>query len=238
MTGAAPWRLEKSPQASDPLRARVNNDHNESLVVHRDSNNGVILEFTTTARHGLGRSSCPTFQIDRRTPQHYFALGEQCEVAGATARYTVTTVVTGKVVSLVLYRLINGTRVAFRYISQDGTYHQSVFLAESIKAGFNGRAWCYAYDRSRQHRMTASMTVTVLDSLADIDPARWDQLAGDDPFLRHGFLQGLEATNCLGPQGWYPQHLAVFDGDKLCGAMPLYVRDNSYGEFCLRLELG
>jgi predicted N-acyltransferase len=79
--------------------------------------------------------------------------------------------------------------------------------------------------------MTASMTVTVLDSLADIDPAHWDQLAGDDPFLRHGFLHGLEATNCLGPQGWYPQHLAVFDGDKLCGAMPLYVRDNSYGEF-------
>ena len=27
------------------------------------------------------------------------------------------------------------------------------------------------------------------------------------------------------------RNLAVFDGDLLCGALPLYVRDNSYGEF-------
>lgn len=136
--GAAPWHLEPAPQASDPLHARVDNDDNESLVVHRDSNNGIILEFTTTARHGLGRSSCPTFQIDRRTPQHYFALGERCEVAGPSARYTLATVVTDKVVSLILYRLINGARVAFRYVSQDGTYHQSVFSLSQSKQALMG----------------------------------------------------------------------------------------------------
>ena len=75
------------------------------------------------------------------------------------------------------------------------------------------------------------MQVTVLDSLATIDPHRWDALAGGDPFLKYGFLQGLEDTDCLAPQGWHPQHLTVFDGDRLCGALPLYVRDNSYGEF-------
>jgi uncharacterized protein len=75
------------------------------------------------------------------------------------------------------------------------------------------------------------MQISVLDSLETIDPQRWDALAGGDPFLKYGFLRGLEDTDCLAPQGWYPQHLTVFDGDRLCGALPLYVRDNSYGEF-------
>ena len=75
------------------------------------------------------------------------------------------------------------------------------------------------------------MRVTVLESLATVEPTVWDALVGDHPFLRHGFLHGLEATDCLAPQGWYPQHLLVYDGEVLCGALPLYIRDNSYGEF-------
>ncbi len=76
-----------------------------------------------------------------------------------------------------------------------------------------------------------ALEVAVIDSLAAVAADEWDRLAGPDPFLRHGFLHGLEATDCLAPQGWYPQHLVVRDGTRLCGAMPLYVRDNSYGEF-------
>ena len=76
------------------------------------------------------------------------------------------------------------------------------------------------------------MKIEVVDSLAGIDAHAWDELAGEDPFLRHGFLHGVEATGCLEPQGWYPQHLVVRDDDDvLLGALPLYVRDNSYGEF-------
>lgn len=75
------------------------------------------------------------------------------------------------------------------------------------------------------------MRVEVLESLAGVPAAAWDRLAGDHPFLRHGFLHGLEITGCLEPQGWYPQHLALYDGDALVGALPLYLRDNSYGEF-------
>ena len=40
------------------------------------------------------------------------------------------------------------------------------------------------------------MRITVLDSLADIDPKVWDAMAGGDPFLKHGFLHGLEVTGC------------------------------------------
>lgn len=75
------------------------------------------------------------------------------------------------------------------------------------------------------------LRLRVVDSLAGVDAAAWDALAGDDPFLRHGFLHGLEASDCLAPQGWYPQHVLAYDGERLAGALPLYLRDNSYGEF-------
>lgn len=75
------------------------------------------------------------------------------------------------------------------------------------------------------------LALELVSSLAGIHAAEWDALAGDDPFMRHGFLHGVEATDCLESQGWYPQHLLVRDGETLVGAMPLYIRDNSYGEF-------
>ena len=75
------------------------------------------------------------------------------------------------------------------------------------------------------------MKITSHDSLEAINADQWDILAGNNPFLKYGFLRSLETTNCLDAQGWYPQHLVVMSNDKLVGAMPLYVRDNSYGEF-------
>lgn len=53
----------------------------------------------------------------------------------------------------------------------------------------------------------------------------------DDPFLRHEFLAGLERHRCLDAHGWYPQHLLAYEDGRLVGALPLYARDNSQGEF-------
>jgi predicted N-acyltransferase len=74
-------------------------------------------------------------------------------------------------------------------------------------------------------------------SLASIDALSgddWNALSGsDNPFLRHEFLAALERNACVGEQhGWLPRHLAAFDDKgQLLGAVPLYVKDNSYGEF-------
>ncbi|MEM7018471.1 MAG: GNAT family N-acetyltransferase [Pseudomonadota bacterium] len=61
----------------------------------------------------------------------------------------------------------------------------------------------------------------------------WNALAGDEsPFIRYEFLNALEQHNCLEPFGWQPSHLLIQDDDKkLIGAMPLYIKGNSYGEF-------
>ena len=61
----------------------------------------------------------------------------------------------------------------------------------------------------------------------------WDALTSpDDPFTTHAFLHVLETTGSVGGEaGWLPQHVLVHDADTLVGAMPLYVKNHSYGEY-------
>jgi predicted N-acyltransferase len=72
----------------------------------------------------------------------------------------------------------------------------------------------------------------IVERLDDIPAADWNTLAGDaNPFLSHEFLSALEHHDCVGERyGWLPRHLAVYAADRLVGAVPLYLKDNSYGE--------
>jgi len=71
----------------------------------------------------------------------------------------------------------------------------------------------------------------IVQHLKSIDPASWDRLNdGRYPFVRHAFLSALETNHCLEEYGWYPQHILAYEDDVLVAAMPLYIKDNSYGE--------
>lgn len=76
------------------------------------------------------------------------------------------------------------------------------------------------------------MELRIVDALDDLPAADWDRLAGDaNPFLSHAFLAALERHGCVGEHfGWRPRHLALYDDGRLIGAVPLYLKDNSYGE--------
>ena len=71
-----------------------------------------------------------------------------------------------------------------------------------------------------------------LTTLGAIDAATWNALAGDSPFLRHEFLHALEQSGCVG-QGttWQPCYLVVRDAGELAGALPLFIKYDSHGEF-------
>lgn len=77
------------------------------------------------------------------------------------------------------------------------------------------------------------MDLRVSSDLATIDPAAWDALVGDgSPFLEWGWLAALEQSGCVAPAtGWLPQHLTLWEGKRLVGACPLYVKGHSQGEF-------
>ncbi|BCK86520.1 hypothetical protein MIZ01_0282 [Sideroxyarcus emersonii] len=71
----------------------------------------------------------------------------------------------------------------------------------------------------------------IVADLAEIPAAQWDALAGADPFLSHAYLYGLQASGCATPPfGWRAQFITLWQGGQLLGAMPLYVKMNSYGE--------
>jgi predicted N-acyltransferase len=70
-------------------------------------------------------------------------------------------------------------------------------------------------------------------AIAEIPAAAWNALMPDDhPFVDHAFLDGLERHGCVDARtGWQPHHLALYDGDRLVAAAPLYLKGNSHGEF-------
>jgi len=73
-----------------------------------------------------------------------------------------------------------------------------------------------------------------LKSIAQIDAASWNALAGaSQPFLRHEFLLAIEESSCAVPRtGWTPAHLLIEDAaGRAVGAMPLYRKSHSRGEF-------
>jgi hypothetical protein len=79
------------------------------------------------------------------------------------------------------------------------------------------------------------MRIERLSGLADLSAESWNALleGEDDPFTRHEFLAALEHHGCVGGEsGWYPVHQLLLDGaGRLLGAMPLYAKTHSWGEF-------
>ncbi len=76
----------------------------------------------------------------------------------------------------------------------------------------------------------------ILDSLINISPPDWDGLTEDNPTICHAYLQSMIDAGCTtAKSGWLPQFLTVWrdiDGQQsLCGAVALYVKSHSYGEY-------
>lgn len=78
------------------------------------------------------------------------------------------------------------------------------------------------------------MKCTIIDRIKTVNREHWNSLFLDgNPFLKHEFLSALEDHHCVGERfGWLPQHVIATDNEgRLVGAVPMYVKDNSYGEF-------
>ncbi len=75
----------------------------------------------------------------------------------------------------------------------------------------------------------------LLKSIAEVEASEWNALVGSaaQPFLRHEFLLSLEEAGCTTPKtGWTPEHAIARDFEgRLLGAVPLYRKAHSRGEF-------
>ncbi len=76
-----------------------------------------------------------------------------------------------------------------------------------------------------------STSLKIIDDIAQIPAVQWDALTGSDPMLSHDFFLALQESGCTMPQfGWKAQFLTLWQDAKLVGAMPLYLKMNSFGE--------
>ena len=77
------------------------------------------------------------------------------------------------------------------------------------------------------------LDLSIAESLEAIPAYQWNALTGtDNPFLRHEFLIALERHGAVGRRfGWLPRFVLAKTGGRLVGALPMYLKTNSYGEF-------
>ena len=78
--------------------------------------------------------------------------------------------------------------------------------------------------------MTADLRI--IESLDRIDESQWNALTQGNPTLAYAFLDSLHRAGCATEEtGWAPRYLTLWEGGILAGAVPLYVKTHSYGEY-------
>lgn len=86
---------------------------------------------------------------------------------------------------------------------------------------------------------SGKLRLKIFNSIADIEGSAWNALANPehlafDPFVSYEFLAAMELSGSATVEtGWAAYHLGLYedDSDKLIGAMPLYAKTHSQGEY-------
>lgn len=81
--------------------------------------------------------------------------------------------------------------------------------------------------------MAVSLEFQFHAGIAEIPGVTWNALANNaSPFLQHEFLLALELSGSVSAQtGWQPHHLLVLRDAQAVAALPLYIKEHSYGEY-------
>ncbi|MBA2533461.1 MAG: N-acetyltransferase [Rubrobacter sp.] len=77
------------------------------------------------------------------------------------------------------------------------------------------------------------MRIDRFSSISQVDAAEWRTIEPPDfPFFDYEFLLALENSRSVGRRsGWSPVYLVCEDGGRVVGALPLYLKSDSYGEY-------
>jgi predicted N-acyltransferase len=82
------------------------------------------------------------------------------------------------------------------------------------------------------------MRVERLRGIEDMDREMWRTLEPPEfPFFDFEFLRALETSGSIGGRsGWSPAYLVCKEGERILGALCLYVKSDSYGEYIFDWE--
>lgn len=122
------WKPRASPIPKGSPWAVVSSASGEELAVYSDRNHQIHLQFKLVDTfRTLAPGHCPTFQIDTQPPLYHFAVDQGCHIDHQRALIDVGVMRNRVLVSASIDQLMNGTQIAFRYISADGAYHEADF---------------------------------------------------------------------------------------------------------------
>ena len=78
-----------------------------------------------------------------------------------------------------------------------------------------------------------TLEIKTVESLHDVKASEWNAIAGNSfPFIQYEFLIALENNGAVGKEfGWLTHFFLAYKENKLVGAVPIYIKFNSYGEF-------
>lgn len=87
--------------------------------------------------------------------------------------------------------------------------------------------------KARPESQATALYVQVVDDLSGVSADEWNALdPSENPFVRYEWLRAMEVAGCVDPDtGWLPQYVLARLDDRLVGAVPLYVKGHSYGEY-------
>lgn len=81
------------------------------------------------------------------------------------------------------------------------------------------------------------MRFEFISSISEVPATQWNALWPNAyPFTQHGFFHALEESGSIdgantNDSGWRPMHLLAWQEQTLLGAMPLFLKYHSYGEY-------
>lgn len=83
---------------------------------------------------------------------------------------------------------------------------------------------------------SADYVIRVSNTPDDVDSRAWDALLGAQaqptPFMRHAYLAALhDSDSATAATGWQAHFITLHQGDALCAACVVYLKDHSYGEY-------
>ena len=77
-----------------------------------------------------------------------------------------------------------------------------------------------------------TLRIEIARTLSGIRAEQWDALTDGNPFVSWAWLEAMERAGCVdGTTGWVSHHLLAWEGVRLVGAIPAYLKFHSYGEF-------
>jgi predicted N-acyltransferase len=79
----------------------------------------------------------------------------------------------------------------------------------------------------------SSFQIEQTSRVSDLDAGEWDRsVGGEGVFLQHAWLSALEYSGAVGGDtGWSPLPLLARSEGRAVGALPLYLKSHSYGEY-------